>query len=204
MTIGDRIKEARLKRRLTQEQLAFFLGTTKQTIYKYEHGIVTNIPIDRIEKLSEILQVPIQYLMGWDNVYENYPMPSCAVPVVGSIPAGLPILAEENIIGYEFADVSRPEDYFYLRVKGDSMVNAGINNGSLVLVHKQDSAEDGQIVVCLLNGDEATLKRFRKSGNTVMLIPENPAYAPILVPVSDFESGYARILGVAKKVLNEL
>ena len=126
------------------------------------------------------------------------------IPVLGVIRAGVPILAEDHIIGYEFADVSHPEEYFFLQVSGDSMINAGILPGSKVLIHQQDCAEDGQIVACIVNGDEATLKRFKCKGDVVLLMPENPTYEPILVSCREFESGYARILGVAKKVLSDL
>lgn len=126
------------------------------------------------------------------------------VPVVGVIRAGVPLLAEENISGYEFADVKDPENYFYLTVTGDSMINARIFAGSKVLVRKQNCAENGQIVVCRVNGEEATLKRFKQKGDTVLLLPENPAYEPLIISYRDFETGYAEIMGVAKKVLSDL
>lgn len=88
-----------------------------------------------------------------------------------------------------------------MRVRGDSMVGAGIKDGSLALIHKQDFAENGQIVSVLVDGENATLKRFRQQGNTILLQPENNAYDPIILPISEFsESGYARILGVCEAV----
>lgn len=122
------------------------------------------------------------------------------LPIVGEIRAGSPLLAEDTLLGSEFADVECTEEYFYLKVKGDSMKDAGIVEDSLVLIHKQDYAEDGDVVACLLHGDSATLKRFRRIKRHVLLVPENDSYQPILVPVEDFESGEARILGVAKEV----
>jgi len=122
------------------------------------------------------------------------------IPIIGSIPAGSPVLAQENIEGYDYADVPEDSEYFYLRVKGDSMKDANILDGSLVLVKSQPCAENGQIVVCLVNGDEATLKRFYQQKDMVILKPENPAYQPVLISCNDFESGYARILGVATEV----
>ena len=119
------------------------------------------------------------------------------IPVVGNIAAGKPILARENIIGYIPTDIKNPDEYFYLHVEGDSMINAGIENDSDVLIRSQNCAENGQIVACFANGDSATLKRFKQIGDTVVLMPENSAYEPIIVKCSDFESGYARILGVA-------
>lgn len=117
-------------------------------------------------------------------------------PVLGYIPAGYPTLATDDILGYEPVDVHAPEECFWLIVKGDSMINAGIRPGDMVLIRHQPCAENGQIVACRLNGDEATLKRFKRSGSTVVLVPENPAYQPRVVPKEDFESGYANIIGV--------
>jgi repressor LexA len=114
------------------------------------------------------------------------------IPIVGAVAAGKPILAEENIEGTLTLDPAwaKWRDCFLLRVKGDSMTGAAILDGDLVLVKPQADAENGQIVVALLN-DEATVKRLHKKNNTITLLPENPAYSPIPVKESD----HARILG---------
>ena len=122
------------------------------------------------------------------------------VPVLGEIRAGMPILTEESRLDTEFADVENAEDYFYLRIRGDSMKDAGIVENALVLFRKQDYAEDGDIVACLVGGDSATIKRFRKIRRQILLVPENDNYDPILLTTADFESGEARILGVAREV----
>lgn len=126
------------------------------------------------------------------------------IPVLGTIKAGVPINAEEQIEGGEYADVDDPEEYFYLKVEGDSMIGAGITDGSLVLVRKQNYADDGQIVVCLLDNEYATLKRYRKQNGTVILMPENPSYQPFILSAADFELGSAAILGVAIEVKKKL
>jgi repressor LexA len=102
-----------------------------------------------------------------------------AVPVVGHVAAGAPILAEQNIedhviLSPQFAR----EGWFALRVRGDSMVNAGILDGDLVLVKPQQDAPDGSIVVALV-GEEATVKRLDRSSGRIRLLAENPAYEPI-------------------------
>lgn len=104
------------------------------------------------------------------------------VPVLGRVTAGAPILAVENIeeyypIPYDFVE---HEDVFILRIKGDSMIEAGILDGDYVLVESKDTAENGEIVVALLNGDEATVKRFYHEGTHIRLQPENPVMDPIL------------------------
>ena len=80
------------------------------------------------------------------------------------------------------------------------MVNAGISTGDLVLIRLQPCADDGDIVACRVNGDEATLKRYRRHDDSIMLIPENSMYAPQVVHASEFENGYASILGIAVEI----
>lgn len=104
-----------------------------------------------------------------------------SVPVLGRVAAGLPILAEENIEDYlnvPASFVKQGASQFCLRVKGDSMIDAGILDGDMVLVRQQSSAENGEIIVAML-GDEATVKRFYRLKDKVKLQPENPRYEPI-------------------------
>jgi len=103
-----------------------------------------------------------------------------SVPIVGNVAAGSPILAEQNIEDHVLlsADIAK-DGYFLLRVRGDSMINAGILDDDLVLVRPQHEASNGSIVVALVDGD-ATVKRFEKADGHVKLIAENPAYEPIV------------------------
>lgn len=125
-------------------------------------------------------------------------------PIVGVIPAGYPVLALQDIEGYASIPYSDEENYFFLRVQGDSMINAGIHSGDLVLIRKQSCADNGQIVAARVNGDEATLKRFQQQGNTILLLPENPNYEPRIVSEKDFSQGDAQIIGVAVEVRHTL
>ena len=113
------------------------------------------------------------------------------IPVVGVVTAGLPILAVENIEGYLPWDGEA--GCFALRVRGDSMIGAGILDGDRVVVRAQPTADNGEIVVALL-GDSATVKRFRKDGKQIWLLPENPAYDPI-------DGNQAQIIGKVKAVI---
>ena len=123
---------------------------------------------------------------------------SVSIPIVGSIACGIPNLAEENIETY----VSLPEAifgrgrFYILRASGSSMIEVGINDGDLVVIREQCTAEDGNIVVALV-GEEATLKRFYKEGNHIRLHPENRDMDDIIV--SD-----CQIQGVAVKVIKDL
>ena len=116
-----------------------------------------------------------------------------AVPIVGTVAAGQPILAEQNIDGW--LPWEGGEGWFALRVRGESMKNAGILPGDKVIVRPQPTAENGEIVVALL-GDEATVKRFHRSGGRVLLLPENELFAPI-------DGSEATILGVVRGVVRE-
>lgn len=100
------------------------------------------------------------------------------VPILGTVAAGQPILAVEDAIGYIPFETSDNEEYFALRIKGDSMVNAGIMDGDMVIVRRQPTAENGEIVIALLE-DEATCKRLKTDKTGVWLMPENDAYDPI-------------------------
>ena len=116
------------------------------------------------------------------------------IPVVGVVTAGLPILALENQEG-TIAWEGDPS-CFALRVKGDSMINAAILDGDMVVVRPQASADDGQIVVARI-GDEATVKRLRRRKGEIWLMPENDAYSPI-------DGTEAQIVGIVKAVIREL
>ena len=126
--------------------------------------------------------------------------PPRPLPLVGRVAAGVPILAEENI--EELVDVPgflrRDDDDFVLRVQGDSMADAGIFNGDFIVVHSQDQAQNGEIVVALV-GDEATTKRFYNEGRTVRLQPENELYEPIIVNADEVEL-VGRVVGVLRQL----
>lgn len=120
------------------------------------------------------------------------------VPIVGAVTAGAPILAEQNVEEYFPLpkDFSRAEDVFMLKVRGDSMINAGIFDGDMVIVNKEPTARNGDIIVALL-GEEATVKRFYKETNQVRLQPENEKYAPILA--TDIQV-LGKVVGLIRKI----
>ncbi len=123
------------------------------------------------------------------------------IPVVGRVAAGYPILAEENIEGSISLDQSllnNNSNCFGLKVRGDSMINAGIFEGDTVIVHPQNEVTNGEIVVALL-GDEATLKRFERKENKINLIPENDDYSIITVENREDFSIIGRVIGVFRQ-----
>ena len=129
-----------------------------------------------------------------EPVYEEPDIPAGRVPIVGTVAAGTPILAQECIEDYLTFDTNgRDGEYFALRVRGESMLNAGILPGDLVVVHQQREAHNGEIVVALIE-DEATVKRLQRRNGEVWLLPENDAYEPI-------DRRYASILGKVSAVV---
>ncbi len=115
-----------------------------------------------------------------DAEVDNQRRNAVAVPIIGNVAAGAPILAEQNVEDHLLLSPELAQDgYFLLKVRGDSMVNAGILDGDMVLVRPQQEASNGSVVVALVDGD-ATVKRFEKGNGHVKLIAENPAYEPIV------------------------
>ena len=155
---------------------------------------------DKIRILAQYFGVSTDYMLGGSRAELGAPLDSARIPIIGEIRAGSPIITNESILGYEYADVDDRDEYFYLIVQGDSMKNIGMIDGSLVLFRKQQYAEDGEIVACLVGGDSATVKRFRRAKKTIYLMPENEEYQPLKLTTDDFESGEARILGVACEI----
>ena len=203
---SETLKKLRKEKGLTQVQLAKLLKISKSSISMYENGN-REPDFETEELIADFFNVSIDTLRGkppFHNNSERFIAPSGTVPVYGAIPAGVPALAQQYIDEYILTTVPNPEDYFALKVKGTSMINAGIPDGCKVLCLKQNTAENGQIVCCRVNGDEATLKRFKQQGDMVVLMPENPAFDPQFFPASSFENGDAEILGVVKQIIIDL
>ena len=182
---STKLKELRKSRGMTLDELAELIGTSKQTIHRYENGIITNVPPEKVESLANALGTTPGELMGWDTepavAYENViPMSVKQLPVLGDIACGMPIYAEER--HESFVTVSDKFDAdFCLTARGDSMTGARIYDGDIVFIRSQSTVQNGEIAAVIL-GDEATLKRVYYSQNEekVILSPENPRYAPLV------------------------
>lgn len=184
MSLGEQIRIAREAADMTQEELGRRCGTTKQTIFKYENGIITNIPLDRLERIASALGVDPAAMLGWAIAPGIEPLPRTKkLPLLGSIPCGVPALAVQE---YETAEV--PEAVvadFCLRCRGDSMVNARLFDGDLVYIRAQPDVESGEIAAVRVNGEEATLKRVIKGDGYVILQAENPSVPPVILHGAD-------------------
>lgn len=203
-TLGTRLGQLMRERGLNYETLGRLLDMKPQTLNRYVLG-QREPKAGVVMEMAARLGVDERWLQGYDVPQVRQAMPGeKMVPVLGTIRAGGPIVARENIEGWEPADVPDPSAYFYLRVEGDSMINAGICPDDKVLIRRQNTAESGQIVACIVDGEAATLKRFRRQGDFVILQPENSAYEPRIIPAREFELGSAVILGVAEKLVRNL
>lgn len=198
LTVGQRILHYMKLNDVTFRELESKTGISKATLNRYANG--SKLRMDKAERIADALGVTPADLLGWNEELPSNAIPndpSGMRPVLGRIPAGEPALAINDIIGYEPVSVSDPDTTFWLRVTGDSMTGAGIMSGDYVLIRQQSWAENGQIVACRINGDEATLKRYSLQGDVVVLTPENSSYSPRVIPAKDFETGDAGIIGVA-------
>lgn len=206
MKIGDRIKHRREELGIAQTTLAERIGTSKQNLYKYENGIIANIPADKIEAIAKELHTTPAYLMGWnedptmaasatlpDNIL---PMPKMKrIPLIGTIACGSPILAVQNAEDTVMVPENVDAD-FSLRCKGDSMVNARIFDGDIVYIKERPMVENGDVAAVLI-GEEATLKRvyYTPGSDRITLRACNPVY-----PDMEYEGeslSHIRILGKA-------
>ena len=197
MSAGSKIKELRERIGMTQVQLADKIDVSKQTLYKYENDIITNIPSDKIEAIAKVCGVTPSYIMGWeqpdfDNIFQ---IDLHRYPLAGDIACGEPIFADEDRESYVMAGTAIKAD-FCLRAKGDSMIGARIYDGDIVFIRKDEELINGEIYAVAI-GDEATLKRvyLNKEKNRLTLNPENKNYEP-LVYIGD-ELNTIHILGKA-------
>lgn len=204
-SFNDMLSYLRKRNGMSQKELAEKIGISRSAVGMYEAG-EREPDFETLEALADTFNVNMDTLLGKSSPPSNA-IPYTAyhkAPIIGSIPAGYPVLALEDIEGYADIPYSDEENYFFLRVNGESMKNAGIHTGDLVLIRRQKCAEDGQVVAARVNGDEATLKRYKKQGDNVLLLPENPDFDPRIVPAKDFETGDAQIIGVALEVRHSL
>ncbi len=191
--------ELKIRRRalgLTLEELATRIGTSKQTIHRYENGTIANIPPEKVEALAIALETTPAALMGWEGESEGYPqITTKRLPLLGRIACGKPILAESEYGSFCTPGGNIDAD-FCLAASGDSMIGARIFDGDIVFIRAQDTVENGEIAAVII-GDEATLKRvyFYPEKNKLILSPENPKYEPLVF--MDEELNSVKILGKA-------
>ena len=195
--ISEELKKHRKALGMTLEELAERIGTSKQTIHRYENGTISNIPPEKVEALATVLQTTPAALMGWreDVAPLSAPIAHKRLPLLGRIACGTPIYATS-----EYGSFCTPgndiDADFCLSASGDSMIGARIFDGDIVFIRAQDTVENGEIAAVII-GDEATLKRvyFYPDKNKLVLSPENPKYEPLVYIGEELES--VKIIGKA-------
>lgn len=174
------IKYYRKKLGLTQEELGNYVGVQKSAIAKYENGRIENLKRSTIEKLSELFGILPSELLGisaTNNVMSN------TTNVIGVIPAGTPLEAIEDIIGeIEYPSRFANKEVFALQIKGDSM-NKVLPDGCIGLFEKTSTLENGEIGAIMVNGDDATVKKFYRLTDSYVLEPVsfNPEQHPLII-----------------------
>ena len=181
---------------VSRTQLAEVLDTPYSTLSDWVNG--KKYPrIDKIELLANYFGIDksdlIEEKLDIEEIPGAIPMQKGRlIPILGEIACGDPILAQENLDGYFLSDPSIIKGDFILRAEGDSMIDAGINEGDYVFISQTPDVENGAIAAVLID-DETTLKRFYKSDDKIVLQPENSAYSPIIITEEDGKN--IKILG---------
>lgn len=208
---AERISQAIKSKGLSYAELEKLTGVSKSALQRYASGETKKIPIDVVEQIAAATGVSARCLMGWEEP-ESKPAANAKklpseyirmVPVFESVSAGFGVGAENAVI--EFIPLFIQSDYEYehticVRVCGDSM-HPQIQDGDLVQVLKQDTAETGDIVV-ILDGDDAYVKRFIRSKQGITLESFNPNYPPMRF--SRVESDRLRIVGIVQRIIRDL
>lgn len=199
-TKGSRIKEAREKIGMSQTDMADRIGVSKQTLYKYENDIITNIPSDKIEEISALTGVSPAYIMGWETNQlpsEVIKLQTKNLPILGSVACGKAIFDPSD--GVQIKVPSSFHADFGLYARGDSMIGADIHDGDLVFFTQQPSVENGQIAAVFID-DEVTLKRvYYQQGERLVLQAENSSVPPIIIEGPDLDMVHIIGRAIAKQ-----
>ena len=205
MKFCDKVRKARQERGLTQEQLGNMININKSSISRYEKGI--QLPeLENIKKMAKALGVSHQYLLE-DEFMNEFVIEEgfIKVPVVSKVKKGLPLLAEENIIGFEYVlkgelDMNNTE-YFYLEVSDNSMDGTRIHKGDRVLIRKQGSLyNEGDIMLVMIRNEEAVLRRVYSRKEGIVLQSENVNYPPQFFTKTDLANKEVVIIGKAIEI----
>lgn len=207
---AERFSELVKNSSIEVSKLAEMLGIkSKSTIYRYMNAEMAP-KLTTVKYASEIFNVNPLWLMGYDvdkyvtkkDILGN---PVVPIPLVGTVKAGYNYLAQENWIGtvdVETSLVGDGKDYFALKVKGDSMAPVFIED-DIVIIKKQNDCENNEFAVVIINGDEGTLKKIKKTDNGIILQPLNPAYGPVMYTKEEMETIPIIIVGVVKQLKRE-
>ena len=199
MTLGDRIRSRREELRMSQEELATRLGyKSRSTIAKIESG-ENDLTQSKIVAFAEALNTTARWLLDYDDSDTTLPPGAHhpqfkKVPMLGYAAAGQPLEDLNQDTPYYDVDNKYNVD-FCITVRGDSMINAGINDGDIVFIKSMPEVPNGRIACVEIDNEKVCLKRFYKSADGIMLVSENPKYPPI--QLNRFNCQSVKILGLA-------
>lgn len=202
MTVGEKIKQLRKEKGMSADRLAELIGKDRATVYRYESSDIEKLPTNVLEPLAKALGTTPAALMGWEssapqqgNIY--------MLPLFASTAAGFGLTAEapiEHIPAY-LDTPSERERYIWVKAQGDSM-SPLIDDGSELLIKKQDSIESGQIGAAMIDGTQAVIRRICFDGDRIELQSVNPYYPPLRFEAR--ERDRVRVLGIVKKISKTL
>ena len=201
MNFRTRLKQLRNEKKINQRELANFLKVAPSTISMYESG-QREPNFEVLESLADFFNVDLNYLLGKSDkttklmIEDSQPTQGLQIPVLGTVAAGIPISAVEDILDYEEVPQSweNQGEFFGLRIKGDSM-QPKMDDGDVVIVRQQSDANSGDTVIALVNGDDATCKKLQKTDNGIMLVSTNPNYLPMFFTNEEIVTKPVVILG---------
>lgn len=196
--MGKILKDLRIKKGLTLEEVAKIVGVQPPAIYKYEKGIVENMKRETIKKLAELYCVKASYLMGLSD--------DRIINVYSSVHAGILSEMIENIVDTEEISekmANSDKNYFGIKVKGDSMSPKYLENDTLI-VEKANSCENGEDCIVAINGNEAFLKRVYITENGITLQSLNPAYEPLFYTNEQIKDIPITIIGIVRELRRKI
>ena len=201
MNFRTRLKQLRNEKKINQRELANFLKVAPSTISMYESG-QREPNFEVLESIADFFNVDLNYLLGKSDkttklmIEDSQPPQGLKIPVLGTVAAGIPISAVEDILDYEEVPQSweNQGEFFGLRIKGDSM-QPKMDDGDVVIVRQQSDANSGDTVIALVNGDDATCKKLQKTDNGIMLVSTNPNYLPMFFTKEEIVTKPVVILG---------
>lgn len=206
--IVDRLSDAIKSSNLSYAELEKRTKISKSALQRYASGQTKKIPLDVITSIAPILGVTPQYLMGWDDIqtadediYDSANITYIKVPLYGPISCGDGMFVDDNIEEYVAVPdngLNPNSEYFAQYADGDSMINAGIDKGDIVVFEKTNVIEDNKIGCFCIDMNVATCKKFKKGNSFIQLIPANPKYDPIVIDLND---NNFRVVGKLRKVI---
>lgn len=189
------LKNLRTRKGVYQKDVAAFLDIDRTTYVKWENGN-TEPNQDALIKLAEYFNVSVDYLLGNSPKETTEKKKGIKIPVLGRVQAGIPVDAIEEIIDYEeiTEEMAAQGDYFGLVIRGQSMMPRMLE-GDVIIVRKQSDVDSGDIAVVLVNGNDATVKKIRKTESGIELVPLNPSFDIIYYTNEEIETLPVAIIG---------